>query len=149
MGLDMYLTGRRYLWSLDGHPDTKIEEKVKEIIPDFCGYRVKYIETEAAYWRKANAIHKWFVDNVQNGKDDCRSYNVDRKDLKKLIDTCKMVLENPDTADDLLPTQGGFFFGNQGYDDSYLIVLEDTVGQLSPLLDEKYNSWDFQYQSSW
>ena len=26
---------------------------------------------EVGYWRKANAIHGWFVRNVQNGKDDC------------------------------------------------------------------------------
>lgn len=26
---------------------------------------------EIGYWRKANHIHKWFVDCVQDGEDDC------------------------------------------------------------------------------
>jgi hypothetical protein len=34
--------------------------------------RVKQIVEEVACWRKANAIHQWFVGNVQRGKDDCQ-----------------------------------------------------------------------------
>ena len=30
-----------------------------------------YEDNQIASWRKANAIHKWFVDNVQDGVDDC------------------------------------------------------------------------------
>jgi hypothetical protein len=45
-----------------------------------------------AYWRKANQIHNWFVENVQDGNDDCKDYYVSRKQLEELRDTCKAVL---------------------------------------------------------
>ena len=31
---------------------------------------------EVAYWRKANAIHGWFVYNIQDGVDDQNEYYV-------------------------------------------------------------------------
>jgi len=47
--------------------------------------RVSEIVEEIGYWRKANAIHNWFVQNVQKGKDDCRAYSVSTDDLRKLL----------------------------------------------------------------
>ena len=38
------------------------------------------------YWRKANAVHNWFVDNVQDGNDGCKHYWVSKEDLQKLLD---------------------------------------------------------------
>lgn len=43
------------------------------------------------YWRKANQIHNWFVENVQNGIDDCKAYEVTEEKLRELLNTCKMV----------------------------------------------------------
>lgn len=53
----------------------------------------------AIQWRKANAIHRWFVDNVQDGKDDCGIYEVDVEQLCKLHDTCKAVLDSTELVD--------------------------------------------------
>jgi len=51
------------------------------------------IGEEVAYWRKANAIHGWFVENVQGGVDDCDYHReVTKKDLENLRDTCLKVL---------------------------------------------------------
>lgn len=50
-------------------------------------------------WRKANMIHKWFVDNIQRGNDDCGLYDVLAEDLVKLHDTCKEVLESTRLVD--------------------------------------------------
>ena len=52
------------------------------------------ITDQIAYWRKANAIHKWFVDVVQRGKDNCESYVVSREQLERLLQKCKIVKEN-------------------------------------------------------
>ena len=60
----------------------------KDIKPE----RVKYIEEEVACWRKANQIHKWFVDNVQDGNDDCKQYYISHEQLQELVDICKKVL---------------------------------------------------------
>ena len=49
---------------------------------------------QVAYWRKANAIHKWFVDRVQFGEDDCEYHDeVTKKVLEELRDVCAEVLE--------------------------------------------------------
>ena len=55
--------------------------------------------TEIAYWRKANAIHKWFVDNVQDGIDDCRQSVVTREQLNELLSVCKKVVESATLID--------------------------------------------------
>lgn len=65
MGLDMYLKANRYLADYD-EEEVEIQNQIGNI-PNInnAGLKVKNISCEAAYWRKANAIHKWFVDNVQ------------------------------------------------------------------------------------
>lgn len=50
------------------------------------------VRVVCAYWRKANHIHLWFVDNVQDGQDDCRTYPVGIGQLNELLDTCRRVL---------------------------------------------------------
>lgn len=36
------------------------------------------------YFRKHNNIHKWFVNNIQNGVDDCGRYEVSLSKIKEL-----------------------------------------------------------------
>lgn len=56
-------------------------------------YPHKMIHEPVAYWRKANAIHKWFVDNIQDGEDDCSYHReVTEENLKNLIDICETIL---------------------------------------------------------
>lgn len=52
------------------------------------------IITEVGYWRKANQIHNWFVDNVQYGNDDCGSYEVKETHLRDLLEICLTVREH-------------------------------------------------------
>ena len=48
---------------------------------------------EICYWRKANAIHKWFVDNVQGGIDDCNYHDEVTEDkLKELLHICDEIV---------------------------------------------------------
>ncbi len=52
------------------------------------------IYEQVCYWRKANAVHKWFVDNVQDGEDDCEYHDeVTKEKLEELIGICKKILE--------------------------------------------------------
>ena len=58
------------------------------------------IVENVGYWRKANAIHKWFVDNVQDGIDDCDYHNeVTKEILEDLLDTCEKVIANSKLID--------------------------------------------------
>ena len=89
MGLDMYLSKKIYVWSEDRKllKITGIKSKVK-------ADKVSYIIEEAGYWRKANAIHNWFVENVQNGDDDCGDYSVSEEQLRELLAAVKKVLDS-------------------------------------------------------
>jgi len=154
MGLDMYLTKKTYVknWkhmSDDEKHDVSVEGKsAKEIKPE----RITHIEEEIGYWRKANQIHNWFVNNVQNGEDDCKSYYVDPYKLEELLESCKAVLVDHSKADKLLPTQPGFFFGETEYGEWYFDQLEETVEIIDGILTEmKENEahYEFYYESSW
>ena len=152
MGLDMYLEARRFMWSFDdgSGKDADTVRKIREALPELGDMRVNYVTAEAAYWRKANAIHAWFVANVQDGEDDCGHYHVSREKLEELASICNEVLEDMDKADELLPTQSGFFFGSTDYDEWYQRNLEYTRDRIRALLDNpELESWEFQYHSSW
>ena len=161
MGLDMYLSKKTYVkqWDHDA-PENKFEVVVTKGGNPFEGIkasRVKYIEEEVGYWRKANHIHKWFVDNVQNGNDDCKEYYVDIDDLMNLLDLCKQIKADPSKAEELLPPQSGFFFGGTEIDEYYMHSIDNTIEILESVLSEKvtnsqgreYLSGEFYYQSSW
>ncbi len=119
--------------------------------------RVKYIEEEVAYWRKANQIHNWFVQNVQDGVDDCKEYYVGIDDVMNLLDACKQVKDDNSKAEELLPSASGFFFGNVEYDEWYFNDIDYTIEVLEGLLKETYKTKDgkeyftgeIYYQSSW
>jgi hypothetical protein len=94
MGLDMYLNRRIFVWN-DQKDSLTITGLKSKVNPE----KVTYIIEEAGYWRKANAIHKWFVDHVQKGNDDCKAYYVSKEDLQKLLDTVNKVLEASELID--------------------------------------------------
>jgi len=150
MGLDMYLNAKRYV-SSHRDEDKPIAEAIEDLdIPGRGSMRVKWIECEAIYWRKANHIHQWFVDNVQDGEDECRAHDVDLSHLKELRDLCRQVLEDRSKAPDLLPTQAGFFFGSLDYDEGYFEDTKYTAEQIDKLLATPgIEEWYFEYQSSW
>jgi hypothetical protein len=108
------------------------------------------ITKEIMYWRKVNAIHKWFVENVQEGNDDCKEYKVSKDQLKELLKTVKQILKNPTLADTLLPTQEGCFFGPLEYDEYYFEHLEYTRKTIEEILaDPDIDKRTLVYQSSW
>jgi hypothetical protein len=143
MGLDMYLNAKRFMW----HTEDELAETVAKAFPELKGRRVKQVIVEAMYWRKANAIHKWFVDNVQDGNDDCGDYWVSREKLQELCDLIKDALDNRDAS--MLPTQAGFFFGRTDVDQYYWQDLEHTLTGLNRALEDFPEQWDFEYHSSW
>lgn len=146
MGLDMYLEAKRYLWESRAE-DKQIAEKIAGLLG--TSKRVTEITARAAYWRKANQVHQWFVDNVQDGEDNCAEYSVSREGLAELVELCKKVLADRNQAEQLLPAQSGFFFGSTEYDQYYFGDLQETINQIEAALDEFGDGWNFHYQSSW
>lgn len=157
--------------------DEKIVDLIKNqtlfVIDDIeYGSNVYFtIMKSIGYWRKANAIHRWFVENVQCGEDDCGTYKVDKDLLEELRHTCLKVLDSlndnemetrytedgdaykvyidTEVAEELLPTQEGFFFGATIYDNYYKEDLLNTVQILNKCLFIDNNKFDFYYQASW
>lgn len=156
MGLDMYLSGKRYMSKHFNEGDEAKQAAIAEQFPELKGRAgrwgdaspVKEVSIEAGYWRKANHIHDWFVRNVQGGEDNCAPYYVSRDQLMELKDTCLQVLADRSLAPELLPTASGFFFGGTDYDDWYFQDLEQTIQIIDDVLTLP-SSWEFEYRSSW
>ena len=142
MGLDMSLNAERYVCYEEN--DSAFE--ISKFFPELDKFRVKSVVVEVAYWRKANAIHNWFVENVQGGKDDCGSYWVRREELKELRDLVSEVLETKNAKK--LPPKPGFFFGSTDVDDYYWEDLRETIEMIDKVL-ELPKEWIFEYESSW
>lgn len=146
MGLDMYLMARRDFYDWMTSPERQPPNL--DIIPQ--GRAIRTIFCEAAYWRKANHIHQWFVETCQEGNDDCGTYYVDREVLQKLRALCEEVIADPASADRKLPRQTGFFFGSYDYDEFYFSDCRDTIRQIDKALtDFPDDYWSFEYHSSW
>jgi hypothetical protein len=105
---------------------------------------------ESWYWRKANSIHNWMVENVQNGTDDCGVYEVTLSQVHELRNIVEEVLRDPEKGPELLPTVTGFFFGDTSYGPWYLEDLELTRSHIIEMLEQsKLGETRFFYASSW
>ena len=154
MGLDMYLYASKYTSPAEWRPEDE-RKKFNDLLKAIDGE--KFVDTDlpsivvdlkVGYWRKANQIHHWFVDNVQNGEDNCAEYYVDRAKLIELRDLCKLALKDKGKAEELLPTQSGFFFGSTEIDEWYFQDVNLT-GEIIIKCLEMPDTWTFKYQSSW
>jgi len=177
MGLDMYLTGIKFIW------EEEEGKKIGEVVSCPFSKSVKRVSVEAMYWRKANEIHGWFVENVQGGTDDCGDYYVSLDKLTELMNLCKKVLDvakighgevrngqcwkngewsdiieegitilNQEEVSDILATKSGFFFGSTDYDQYYLTDIRYTYERIKEILSidkKELRRWDFYYNSSW
>jgi hypothetical protein len=147
MGLDMYLYGKKYFSSFNEEKKAQAD-RIGEILNIPADLEVKEISVEFGYWRKANHIHNWFVNNIQKGTDNCGTYYVSPEQLQELHKACKEVLENKNSAKNILPTASGFFFGNTSYDDCYFGDCEHTIKIIDRCLQHKGDFY-FSYHSSW
>jgi hypothetical protein len=152
MGLDMYLYKKNYMRQGDFYKPEFVNEVIVktggEIDTKIKPERIKYIVEEVGYWRKANQIHKWFVDNVQNGIDECQSSYVSRESLEELLELCKQVRDDNSKAEELLPSASGFFFGGTEYDEWYFNDINHTIEIIEECLADE-GADDFEYSSSW
>ena len=152
MGLDMYLYKKNYIRQGDWYkPEVVNEVVVKtggEVDTKIKPERGRYVVEEVGYWRKANQIHNWFVQNVQKGNDDCGSYYVSRDVLQELLELCKKVKEDNSLASVLLPSASGFFFGGTDYDEWYFNDIDNTIKIIEECFEDEHAD-DFEYSSSW
>lgn len=156
MGLDMYLTREININEFYG-VNANVELKDKDTGEPLPVGRMVGVIEEVKYWRKANAIHKWFVDNVQNGVDDCGLYEVPEEKMIEFFDL--LVKANLEKNPEYLPPTEGFFFGSTAVDEWYWQDIIETIAVLKPYIDELKKPYqdrradikptNFKYQSSW
>jgi hypothetical protein len=182
MGLDMYLYKRTYVKKWEHQSDeNSFDVTVKrggKTYPKIQPERISYIEEQIMYWRKANQIHGWFVDNTSVLEEEVK-YSVTKQDLENLLNTCEQVLEilnkskkkviqvengwssgertfcDVDVFDcedeimDLLPPTQGFFYGSSDINTYY----EDTINETVRFLEREIPLCDeydeFEYYASW
>ena len=157
MGLDMYLYARkeifvgRYIDESKGTIKLELPEELKDFEDTWGHVLVRKTDYEIAYWRKAKAIHKWFVENCAEGIDNCREMWVGIDKLRDLRNLCNRVLLNNNLAEKLLPTESEFFFGGTEYDEDYFEDIEYTkqVCDKAIKLLEEDDFYSIHYVASW
>jgi len=177
MGLDMYLSKKTYVKgytiTINKNGETNPSLKTSNSMDlNIKQERITYIVEEVAYWRKFNALHKWFIDNCS--ENDCDSHIfVYKENLNEALITLKKVhnlilqsektkkiifyagdmveiegYSNEEEISDLLPTERGFFFGSTEIDEYYAEMVEETIGIFEDLLTEEDDAV-FIYEASW
>jgi hypothetical protein len=89
MGLDMYLTGEKFVMS-------------SSLILQEDGFRIRSKTVELGYWRKHPNLHGYIVQTFADGKDECQEIDLGPDHIRTIIAAVK-ARELPHTT--------GFFFG--------------------------------------
>lgn len=124
----------------------------------YWDYEKKYsgrnrIIENVGYERKANQIHNWFVENVQNGEDDCQYHDeVTKEKLEELLNICKQIKEKCPMVDGRVAN--GAIYKNGKWDESYedgkVMTNSDFAKKLLPSVDGcffggvNYDQWYMQ-----
>jgi hypothetical protein len=102
---------------------------------------------EVSYWRKFNALHNWFVNNVQNGVDDCGRYELTKEKIEECVSLLEKVRETGNH--ELLEPKSGFFFGSTEIDECYWSAIDYSIIKLKEILLLDWEAYRFFYNSSW
>lgn len=145
----MYLYARRFVWD-DPSPENNAEVKAvaKLLCNDVHPQRVKYIIERCGYWRKVNWLHGWFVDNIQEGVDNCKEAYIKRDQLRGLLNSVEQALKTGDHS--MFTPRQGFFFGSENMsEEEWKEDLQQTADILNACFNDYSKDWEFYYQSSW
>jgi hypothetical protein len=98
VGLDQYLYAEKYVSGYSFREDEERNAYARLVqafgVSEYIDPETPsgYVKFTVAYWRKANQIHQWFVDNVQGGEDKCEPHDVSREQLVELRELCLRVI---------------------------------------------------------
>ena len=133
----MYLSAKKYTDRYSQDDDLDLNNKLWELFGLEKGNNLAscVVSVECGYWRKSNQIHNWFVENVQNGEDDCRDYDVSREQLIELKELCnkiiKILSEQTRTKVMLKNKFSNFTSGNTDYEHEIYVDTEE-IEELLP-----------------
>lgn len=129
MGLDMYLTGHRYIHNIDKRKPRIRErgQKKGELI-------------DLGYWRKHPNLHGYIVETFADGNDECQEIDLSAENLHMIIAAIEA---------DELPETTGFFFGeSDGTErDEDLRIFREALAWLEAKDNKAWRSVN--YRASW
>jgi len=163
MGLDMYLSEERYFSNYD-HAEEKERARAHSVALA-AGFDPALLDRNGsvtaavniAYWRKAHWLHEWFVNNIQNGEDNCGSHSVELEHLKEILDGCRAIMVFRATASiaDAEECMNDSFPCQYPHGEWIWESVQDTIDQLQLIVDraereEGDGIWrEYIYRSSW
>lgn len=150
MGLDMYLEAKRYVAPYDSQT-----EPMRRAIGAAIGYvppkekpgedtsllEVSGVTVRVGYWRKFDALHRWFVNNTQEGHDDCRPSFVSVDTLIELEEQLEQVSDDPASASEYFTADE-----NETLDEG---EVDYTLKVLHHAKRLQAQGWDITYRASW
>jgi hypothetical protein len=130
MGLDMYLTGEKFIMH-------------RSLSPQEDGFPLRSKTVHLGYWRKHPNLHGYIVDTFADGKDDCQDIYLGDPDRIRAIIAALKARDLPDTT--------GFFFGvsdsTQKQLDQDIAIFERALAWVET--DEPGILRSVRYRASW
>lgn len=188
MGLDMFLYRTKKVDGLDIDDYNKIDNAVSNV-DEFIDieksmsadeYKPAYAELneiviqrgnsfswwsifeDIGYWRKANQVHNFFVQECQEGIDECQLSIITKDKLEDLLGRCKRamklkkiylndgIIKDGQGLETFLPTTSGFFFGGNEFNEWYFQDIAETKKLITKVLKETdFDKQIIFYRSSW
>lgn len=151
-GLEDFLWSWEWAKANQASTLAELMDVVREFYPqeneeswELLDYEGNRCRRERFYFRKVNCLYGYCADH--NLIEDGEVAMLDHDAMVDVLDRAKEILAQPskekqlEKGEELLPTQGGFFFGNTYYNDSYLQDIEEVRNKFKGMLDE----WDDAY----
>lgn len=85
---------------------------------------------EIAYFRKVNFLMAFF-----QYEDNCEFVEITKEQVSDLVERATKVWNDHSLAEELLPTQSGFFYGSTEYSDYYFEDVKDVRDTFQEILD--------------
>jgi len=159
MGLDMYLRATRYFGYFDfpqipASEDQAIIKNLVGFLPELGEVNGITIKFEMGYWRKFQDLHDWFVENIQDGNDNCEEYFVSNEALELLLVEIRKILDyhnNKNETNEELRGEPEVIMGTTNYidyDEYDLEIVERTEKTIIRCLALPPN-YSIEYLSSW
>lgn len=104
----MYLAKKTYVknWDFEKDKAKKFAVTVKQggkVLKAIKPERVSHIVEDIGYWRKANQIHNWFIENVVGDNEwHGDGVSVSREQMEDLLGLCEKVLASSELVEGMV-----------------------------------------------
>jgi len=138
MGLDMYLNKVKKeevaYWRKANAIHAWFERHLAEDEDGLENCRSYYVSKELLEQLKHDCETVLKASKLVYKDVSVKRYNYDTRNYETAIEKL-YVIDDISVAEELLPTQSGFFFGSTFYDEGYIDDLKNTIDQIDKILE--------------